>query len=392
MAEFNRLIQELNGRLRLVAEAAGRWERAIVADDCQTRPVLPLRDEVRQPISLQPLSSAAVPEIYRNRLEDEVRKRVQSHYWNVAVLTAGNNAGLLRTLSGIAHDAAAHRTLITAEDTFDVSGRSILTAAAMCNFMHLVVRWSKKKSEDGILEDQELKRDIVWPLRAADHHFGEWRPGDLWWTDLATRTVRSATEAVTHGFRDDESGEVLVPLLLEFVKRCTLGKVLEVSVLGRDVAKLAKYGSWPGLNTLVADSGAASLQNTLCTELVAQLAADQTGLQQVAFLQMLNVLAEPESTHEWSTRILVARLFWEMLEYDADLLTRLQRRGPASAALGKALGFLRDGLACSAPDDQQHLERRFRDIWASLSAYDEIERSSSGLTIGAIPPLGGPIG
>ena len=370
MAQLTRLIQELKSRLEPLGKAALRWEKAVAAADTHSKPVLPLRDEIRSSINLQSLSSSAVPEVYSGLVADELRKSVQTHYWRVAVLAATARPDVLRTLSSIAHDSALGRTLIDDADEFDVSGRSVLVALAMNNYLHTLIRWSKER-DNSLLQNRELQQNILWPLRAADHYFDTWRPGDLWWMDLVTRTLGHAVRTVTREFRDKATLKATGPVFVEFVRRCSLVKIISVDLLGPELAQLAKYDQLPGLATLTADSGAGALRNTICTELVANLANDESGLQQIAFLQMMKALSRPDGSCEWESRIFLARLFWELMEFDEELLARLRQSGPAATSMTQAVMFLREGLKQTVPDDQLHLELRFRDIWASLSEWDE---------------------
>lgn len=370
MAQLTQQIRELKTRLEPLAKAASRWEEAIAAAESRALPVLPLRDDIRSSINLQSLSSSAVPDVYTGLVADGMRKNIQAYYWRVAVLAATSRPDIGRTLSSIAHDSALGRTLIAASDTFDVSGRSVLTALAMSNYLHVLVRWSKER-DDSLLQDRALQQTVLWPLRAADHYFDDWRPGDLWWMDLVTRTLAAAVRTITRNYRDKNTLKATGPVFVEFVRRCSLVKILSVDLLGPELARLAKYDQLPGLATLTADPGAGSLRNIVCTELVAGLSREESDLQLVAFLQMMKALSRPQSSCEWESRIFLARLFWELMEFDDELLTRLKQSGPASASLTHAISFLREGLKQTVPEDQRHLELRFRDIWASLSEWDE---------------------
>lgn len=369
MAESRQLIDEFRARLQPVAIAAKHWEQEIAVDTNRVRCLLPARDRVRQPVHLQPLSASAMPSRFRGSLPQETIREVKGYYWKTVVRSGCSHSSLLRTLSSITHELAISRMLIHRNDRFDVSGRSVLAAVSLANYMHVMVRWSKER-DNSILTDRELQQSIVWPLQAADHYFPNWRPADLWWMDLAARSALTAAQSATRKYRDRKTLNLVGPLLLEFVRRCVSVKLLETSALGKELAQLARYDLWPGLDTIAADPGAAALRGLLCTELIAQLEADQTGIQQVAFLQLLSALSAAQADRLWSRRILVARLFWELMEFNPDLLERVKKRGPAASALDKAFKFLRDALGDTADADEQDLEARFRDIWSSLQAWE----------------------
>lgn len=334
-----------NQQDRLLA-AVEVWARLLRDNARQTRdpslaraplllPLLKGRQLLREgPIDLR-AALAAFPQVfYRCGLPDD-RAKIDRHLARVVMQGFGVNAALQSRLSEIACEAASHRVLLTAQDELDVTVLSTLTAAAFANLGWILADVDEPRP----LTPQE-QRLVLLPFEWAELGRERMRPGDLWVMDLLAQSALYAFNR----WRGQESTEFLRAATVRLIAGSLLCKLLEVNRFGKELAAQANYQSWPGLATLLAQKGAASLQMAVCGELALALHHDTTGLSALAFFRFLDALmALGDAVQVLIGQRLAAQLLCELLVLDEMILDKLRRDAQASQPLLKAIAWIEHG-------------------------------------------------
>ena len=364
----------LNSELTVASKVAEQWASAFRGEvqPKSTRLMVPLKDLVGRFIELEP-AILVLPEKLQTIPDQKLSESLKTRYRRVAVRTGCTPPALTRRLSELAFEVASFRVLIDPKDAFDVTSFGTLTTVALINGLHLLGHWKRyaKLTGDDL---RQVTRKVWWPLHLADTFASERRPGDIWIADLAARTFRAAVRAVSQDFQHKPTVKVLGGLVLEFVTRSLLNKVMEAESLGKMFLPHAKYELWPGLETIVSADDALSLRNVLATELVQQVVAHPVGYSAVAFLRLLGRLPQLPDEHVWGTRLLFAQILWELLECDPNLLKKLLAQGPVATTLLECLRFLRNWKGHEPEARHEPLRNRLRDVMACLESYDQFSK------------------
>jgi len=374
------MIDEVYRIAGAVADAAERW-RGTVRGFLGAAPgrsaqgqvghllVLPAQALLSEPIDLA-VAVTRLPEPYAQIDDPETRQRVAGRLEALAVDVLSSHAGVLGALSDVAFEAASCRTLIGDGDVFDVSGYSVLAAISLLNLFRRAA--SSADAPDDARVSDELPGDVAGPLELADRRCGALRPGDLWFLDLAARTVRAAAgRAATGDDSKPHAAALLRGALPQFTSRSLLNKLIEADRLGKEVAQASRYRLWPGLDCLLTDDGAASLRAFVVGEVARRVAGDAVGFSRRAFLRFLRALGAVDAPGVApKAHLLVAVILWEMLELDADVLGRVLRSGRGGEALAEAIQGIKRECGREerdAPGDRS----RLREVRACLRSYPQ---------------------
>ena len=373
------MIDEVHQIAGAVAAAAERW-RAAVRGFLGAAPggesqgqmghllVLPVESHLKRAVNLANVLNR-LPDSYAQISDLQTRRRVAQRLEAVAVGVLSSHAGVLQALSDVAFEAASCRTLICDGDVFDVSGCSVLTAISLLNLFRRVES-SRDASE--ALNYVELLDDVTGPLKLADRYCRHLRPGDLWFLDLAARTVRvAARRAAAGGESKQHVAELLRCVLPEFTSRSLLTKLIEADRLGKEVAQSSRYRHWPGLDCLLTDDGARSLGTFVVGEVARRVAADAAGFSRRAFFRFLEALTAVDAPEvATKARLLIGTILWEMLELDADVLGRLLRSRQGGEALAEAILEIKGECENDRTDATPH-RRRLREVRTCLRSYPQ---------------------
>ncbi len=331
-------------------QAVRGWNiRARTFEDLVDSLVLPLRRVGPEPIDLDDVASKTEQELGRSPVP-EMRQQVHRRLRTIVRELLGAEPELLRGLSEIAREATSYRTLIAMEDRFDVSAAAVLGAVALSNYAHALDRFRQPHARP--LEPNKLTA-IVLPLTCVAESRIPWAAGDLWFLDLVARTVCLSgkilpNEAVPidKSAGGPRSAQQLVQLVApHFLSVSLLAKLLGAGRLPVWLVQKAQYKKWPGIELLVCDAGADSVRNVIVGELARQVASDRVGLTQAALIRFLAALLEfHEPAEQLRASLLIADLFWEMLELDDKLLGRLFAQPKLTSILRAALAAVEQPL------------------------------------------------
>lgn len=374
------MIDEVYRTAGAVAAAAERWRGAVrgflgpaPGRESQGQVghllVLPAQNLLPASIHLADVVTR-LPEKYAEIDDPETRQRVAHRLEALALDVLSSHAGVLQALSDVAFEAASCRTLICDGDVFDVSGHSVLAAIGLLNLFRRAE--SSRDAPEEALISEELLDDVTGPLELADRHCGKLRPGDLWFLDLAARTVRAAAgRAATRDDSKPHAAALFRCVLPQFTSRSLLNKLIEADRLGKEVARSSRYRQWPGLECLLTDDGARSLRTFVVGEVARRVAADTVGFSRRAFFRFLEALTAVDAPKVApKARLLIGMILWEMLELDADVLGRLLRSGQGGEALAEAIQGIK--AECESDEREATTDRgRLREVRTCLRSYPQ---------------------
>ncbi|MEK6262908.1 MAG: hypothetical protein AABP62_30280 [Planctomycetota bacterium] len=383
MAGLADTIRTFQHDLTAVATATDAWLAAIRAmahAPKSTRLVLPMRNPVGKWIRLEQ-TLGWFPKSLAFVREADVQSSLRGRFRQVTTAAAATPPESARRLSELAAEIASFRVLITPTDAFDITGRGVLTMVALVNGLQFLAEWKHKPLQDKKVI-QEWSRAVWWPLRLCDTDFTAHRPGDIWLADLAARTFREGARSVTQNFQHKPSVQILGSLVLEFVTRSTLHKLLEAESLGPLFLPHLKYDLWPGFETIVEAEDAYSLRRVIATELIGQVVEHPLGTSGAALLHLLERLPQLPPGSIWSSRLFLAEILWELLEGDPQLLKKLLSNRQVTSALFNALPMLRDWKLDDPPPEQTALRNRLADVMACLESYDQFRHLQSLMNVG----------
>ncbi|HET6425907.1 MAG TPA: hypothetical protein VFG20_19610, partial [Planctomycetaceae bacterium] len=366
-----------------VATCAEAWLGAIRAlghAPKSTRLVLPARNPAGQWVRLEETLSW-FPDSLMNVRDAALQQSLRVRCRQLMTSTAGTPPECMRKLSELAAEVASFRVLLTAADSFEVTGRSVLTMVALINGLQFLNEWKQQPAQNR-KTIQGWTNAVRWPLRLGDTDFPDHRPGDFWLADLAARTFREGTRALTQNFQHQASVKILGPLVLEFATRSTLHKLLEGESLGKLFLPHLKYDEWPGFETIVEDSAANSLRRVIATELVGQVVERPDGPSGVALLRLLGRLPQLPPRSIWASRLFLAELLWELLEGDPQLLKKLLANQQVTTALFQVMPMLRDWKLDDPTPEQMPLRNRLADVMACLESYEQFRHLQTLMDVG----------
>jgi hypothetical protein len=263
----------------------------------------------------------------------------------------------------------------------------MLTMVALINGLQFLAEWKQKPTQSR-KTIQEWSRAVWWPLRLCDSDLTEHRPGDIWLADLAARTFREGARSLTQNFQHKPSVQILGSLVLEFVTRSTLHKLLEGESLAALFLPHLKYDLWPGFETIVEADDSNSLRRVIATELIGQVVEHPDGASGVALLKLLERLPQLSPHSIWSRRVFLAELLWEMFEADPQLLKKLLSNKKVTSAFFTAMPLLRDWKLDDAAPQQVALRNRLADVMACLESYDQFRHLRRLMDVGRPMPTG----
>lgn len=383
MAGLADTFRSFQRELTPVATGADAWLGAIRAmgqAPKSTRLVLPVRNPVGQWIRLEKTLDW-FPKSLANVREAELQTSLRGRFRQMTTTSAATPPEGVRALSELAAEVASFRVLVTPTDAFDITGRGVLTMVALINGLQFLTEWKGKPTQSRATI-QEWSRAVWWPLRLCDTDFTGHRPGDIWLADLAARTFREGARSVTQNFQHKPSVQILGSLVLEFVTRSTLHKLLEAESLGSLFVPHLKYDLWPGLETIVEAEDANSLRRVIATELIGQVVEHPHGTSSAALLHLLDRMPQLPPQSIWSSRLFLAELLWELLEGDPELLKKLLANRQVTSAIFNVMPMLRNWKLDEAPPEQMALRNRLADVMACLDSYDQFRHLQKLMDVG----------
>ena len=316
-----------------------------------------------------------------------VRKRMEDHLALLGIEIAGLNGALLEELADIVLDGQLSRTLLLPEDSFHVSSVSVMGAIALAN-----LAWAaggERRAERGA-----ARSDLIsLPLRVAALHVKRFRPGDLLFWELATRSVAAAVKR--EGW--SKAGRaVLERHLPVFLSHSTLAKLDLAFDLHLSVLRASDYRTWPGLAALIGQDGAGSIRRNVVGRLALhcarkpQLATAIVG----RWLEALTMLGQEQPGRALPVTLLAARFFWELLDRKEEALAQMARQGRAAAPILAMIGGIEELRNRPAPSAaaQQLDYRCLCDITCCLDNYPvyrglrELGLGMATFTAGATAP------
>jgi hypothetical protein len=357
-------------------QAVGGWNiQAQTFEALVDALVVPLRRTAPELLDFDGMLGEVARELSRSP-EPAMRQQVQRRLRNVVIELLGAEPDLLRGLSDMARETATYRTLIASDDRFDVSAAAVLGAVALSNYAHALDHFRQHHARP--LAHNRLMA-VSLPLTCVAEGGIPLKPGDLWFLDLAARTVCLSEEilpaealSIDESASGPNSARELVQLAApRFVGVSLLAKLLGAGRLPVWLVQKAKYKWWPGIELLVADAGAESVRNVIVGELARQVAADGVGLAQAALIRFLAALLQfDEPATQLNACLLIADLFWEMLECDDKLLGRLYAQPKFVSTLRAALTAVEQPLDRFAdfPDARSRLSET-RSLLRTIDQY-----------------------
>ncbi len=339
------------------------------------------------------------PKSLRTIADANLQKSVHRQLALLAAETLALDDQLLSLLSELATETALHRIIINPADRFEVGPYSVLMSLAWVNVLAAHAKYAKHLDEaiqptdlQPITEPLDMILELEVELQPGDFWIGELIAGSMW-TLQKSVPARRAKPAKTGPKAAAEPPytwrKSLASLTPHVISTSMLFKLLSAHQITAEVAKRCRYRSWPGLPQLLGDPGADGLRHMLVGELAHCVVEDKVGLARAALVRFLqSVTAVEDPVQHLHARLLIAQLFWEMLEQDADILRVLVEQKSMSGVLLPALRAIEvDTSAEDLPDDFATELRRLHEIRAlCLRVYEEyasltaLVKSMSGST------------
>lgn len=361
----------LNTELTVAAGVVDQWIAAlrVITAPPANRVVLPMNDLAGRFLDIEP-AFQVLPEKLQRLPEDSMRTSLEKRMVRVALHTGCLPPKLTRGLSDLAADVASYRVLLDPMDTFDVTEVGVLTAVALINGLHFLNQW-KKYSKLPAAKLKRVTRNVWRPLQLCDSVGRDLRPGDLWISDLAARTMREAVRILSQDYQRKPVVQTLGGLMLEFVTRSLLNKLLEAESLGKRFVPFAKYELWHGIEAVMHTGDGASLRNVLSTELIREVVTTPDGYSAIGLLKLIGRLTQEEGNRLWQGRLLVAQILWELLECDPKILKKLLAKGPVARTILDGVRYLRNWNVDTPVEGDELYRNRLRDVMVCLNCYQE---------------------
>lgn len=376
------LIDHTRSTAQRLCGIVSKWQGVVQSqiEQGQRSVILPLDIDTDKWLDLYDIRSR-LPKCYLDILNAEVQLRVVDQLRMVEIACLSAHADLLRKLQQLAFDVASLEALIDSSDSFEISAWSICKVAATAN-LFLLSNQLEHASQQEILaiskRSLDLQKRVSRPLVLARMVEDLIVPGDLWISDLLVRSVIRGIPDIIRNQQDDfrrqYMQQILPGLVAMLASDSLFRKLSDGPKLPEELLKHLHYDRWPGLTTIVEQSGACSLRARFSLETCQLIASGNREQCYPGLLKLISTIIQLTTSPLKERQRFIAILLLDWMSIDHNGLERFAANPHGRSILTVSVRFLESMQDPSAGDITLARVIDLRNILRQFSIYDQFRR------------------